>query len=167
MSNSRWKTGARVCSIWGSECWVENLDQVLESHRKATITSYGTRRSSKAAACSNKENNKPQNDSKMNVWQYSYLLKTALFLVLCTYQCYVPPSIPSYGQRQRQGLDQIVLTVRIWFDVSNNCGNIGYVCVTFQVISHFHQGDLIKGDIYWNKLVKLPPYTTACIGGWK
>ena len=47
---------------------MENLDQVLESHKKATVTSYGTRRSSKTSACNNKENDKPQNDGKMKVW---------------------------------------------------------------------------------------------------
>ena len=35
------------------EDWVEDLSSVLESHSKATVTCYGTRRSSKTpAACS-------------------------------------------------------------------------------------------------------------------
>ena len=45
----------------------EDLDKVLESHRKATVTSYGTSRSSKTSACTNKKHNGPQNDRKMKV----------------------------------------------------------------------------------------------------
>ena len=47
---------------------MEDLDQVLESHRKTTVTSYGTRRSSKtSAACSNKENDQSQKESEKKV----------------------------------------------------------------------------------------------------
>jgi len=73
-----WSKGLQHRGVF-FEGWVEDLDQVLESHRKATITSYGTRRSSKAAACNNKENDKPQNDRKMKVWQCSLLLKIHTF----------------------------------------------------------------------------------------
>ena len=42
------------------EGWVDNLDELLSSHAKATVTCYGTRRSSKssgiAVSVDNKEN---------------------------------------------------------------------------------------------------------------
>ena len=62
-----WSKGLQQRGVF-FEGWVENLDQVLESHRKATVTSYGTRHSSKTSACNDKENDKPQNDGKMKVW---------------------------------------------------------------------------------------------------
>ena len=85
--------------------WVENLDQVLESHRKAMVTSYGIHHPSKTSACNNKENDKPQNDGKMKVAMVIYLAIVVkntypfnyLFLELCTYQCYVSLS-HLYGQ---------------------------------------------------------------------
>ena len=62
-----WSKGLQQRGVF-FEGWVENLDQVLESHRKATVTSYGTHRSSKTSACNDKENDKPQIDGKMKVW---------------------------------------------------------------------------------------------------
>ena len=41
-----WSKGLQHRGVF-FEGWVEDLDQVLESHRKATVTSYGTHRSSK------------------------------------------------------------------------------------------------------------------------
>ena len=43
------------------EGYVDDLDSVLEAHRRDTITSWGTRRSSKAHSCrtENKENVAP------------------------------------------------------------------------------------------------------------
>ena len=38
---------------------VEDLDETLESHRNATVTSYGTCHSLKTSACTNKENDEP------------------------------------------------------------------------------------------------------------
>ena len=87
-----WSKGLQRRGVF-FEGWVEDLDQVLESYRKATVTSYGTRRSSKAAACSNKENDESQNDSKMKVWALLLKMHTFnYFIVLCAYQSYVPPS---------------------------------------------------------------------------
>ena len=58
------------------EGWVDNLDELLSSHAKATVTCYGTRRSSKssgiAVSVDNKENittgtpNKVSSTSKRN-----------------------------------------------------------------------------------------------------
>ena len=61
-----WSRGLQHRGVF-KEGWVEDLDHILESHRKATVTSYGTCHSSKTSACTNKENHKPQNDQKMKV----------------------------------------------------------------------------------------------------
>ena len=62
-----WNRGLKCRGVF-FEGWVEDLDQVLESHRKTTVTSYGTRRSSKtSAACSNKENDQSQKESEKKV----------------------------------------------------------------------------------------------------
>ena len=48
--------------------WVEDIDGVLDTHKKATVTTYGTRHSSKVSgACSNKENEAPKNESEKEV----------------------------------------------------------------------------------------------------
>ena len=49
--NCIWKEGLCQEGLY-YEGWVEDLSSVLESHSKATVTCYGTRRSSKTpAAC--------------------------------------------------------------------------------------------------------------------
>ena len=42
-----WSTGLQSNGTY-YEGWVDNLDEVLSSHAKATVTCYGTRRSSKS-----------------------------------------------------------------------------------------------------------------------
>ena len=42
-----WSTGLQSNGTY-YEGWVDNLDEVLSSHAKATMTCYGTRRSSKS-----------------------------------------------------------------------------------------------------------------------
>ena len=49
------------------EGWVDDLDNRLSSHAKATVTCYGTRRSSKASGnvVSDKENNITDQQTKV------------------------------------------------------------------------------------------------------
>ena len=51
------------------EGWVDNLDELLSSHAKATVTCYGTRRSSKSSGNTvsiGKENISTDTQNKVN-----------------------------------------------------------------------------------------------------
>ena len=57
-----WKKDLQRCGTY-YEGWVDDADNLLSVHEKTTVTSYGTRRSTKTlshAAC-NKENECPDN----------------------------------------------------------------------------------------------------------
>ena len=54
----RWSEGLQKRGTY-YEGYVDDLDSVLEAHRRDTITSWGTRRSSKAQLTENKENVAP------------------------------------------------------------------------------------------------------------
>ena len=61
-----WCKGLQCLGVF-FDGWVEDVNHVLELHRKETVTCYGTRRSFKTSACSNKENESPQTDSEVKV----------------------------------------------------------------------------------------------------
>ena len=61
-----WSKGLQHKGVF-LEGWVDDVDQVLESHRRATVTSYGTRRSKKSG-CTNKENIELHNGKEMKVF---------------------------------------------------------------------------------------------------
>lgn len=62
----RWSEGLQKRGTY-YEGYVDDLDSVLESHRRDTVTSWGTRRSSKAQRIEDKENLSPSDPDQHQV----------------------------------------------------------------------------------------------------
>ena len=70
-----WTEGLECCGTY-YEGWVENAERVLTAHKKATVTCYGTRRSSRNSSSApghssgnDKENAAPTNEKGTKVMQ--------------------------------------------------------------------------------------------------
>ena len=63
------------------EGFVENLEEVLEGHRRCTMTSYGTRNSKKSNELQIEGNNK-ENDKDCILVQVEYCKRASYFLFL-------------------------------------------------------------------------------------